>query len=81
MQVKPKPDHDLHNPKRKAVAPPICDTEPSASGFSKKAKEEWKCALCQVSATSEMSFQKHLDGKKHKAKEASLTTQMIGKSA
>ncbi|KAK1281834.1 hypothetical protein QJS10_CPB22g00779 [Acorus calamus] len=35
-------------------------------------KKEWSCALCQVSATSQEGLKEHLQGKKHKAKEALL---------
>ncbi|XXG58638.1 hypothetical protein AAC387_Pa04g0902 [Persea americana] len=35
-------------------------------------KKEWSCALCQVSTTSEQHLNKHLQGKKHKAKEGAL---------
>ncbi|XP_051131558.1 uncharacterized protein LOC127251749 [Andrographis paniculata] len=40
--------------------------------LKKKAKAEWSCAICQVSATSERALNEHLEGKKHKAKEAKL---------
>lgn len=34
--------------------------------------QKWHCSLCQVSATSEELLKSHLQGKKHKAKEARL---------
>lgn len=40
--------------------------------MSLKKPKEWSCALCQVSATSERGLNEHLQGKRHKAKEARL---------
>ncbi|XP_021758030.1 cilia- and flagella-associated protein 251-like isoform X2 [Chenopodium quinoa] len=34
--------------------------------------KKWECSLCQISATSEILLHSHLQGKKHKAKEARL---------
>ncbi|XP_057958429.1 uncharacterized protein LOC131151199 [Malania oleifera] len=39
---------------------------------SKKSQKEWSCAICRVSATSERGLNDHLQGRKHKAKEALL---------
>ncbi|XP_021679639.2 uncharacterized protein LOC110664323 [Hevea brasiliensis] len=36
--------------------------------ISKKVQKEWSCSLCLVSTTSEKCLNKHLRGKKHKAK-------------
>ncbi|XP_011079388.1 uncharacterized protein LOC105162910 isoform X1 [Sesamum indicum] len=67
-----KHDDNISGSKRKAVTP-LGATEDSSIGISKKkAKEEWSCALCQVSATSEQVLNEHLQGKKHKLKEAAL---------
>ncbi|KAL6558153.1 hypothetical protein OROMI_018503 [Orobanche minor] len=67
-----KPDEDISGSKRKAVAPPaVLDSSelPSNSRiFTKKVKEEWCCAICQVSTTSEQALKDHLKGKKHKSK-------------
>lgn len=79
LQPRPKSIPDLHCAKRKAVTPAISDNEPSASGLRKKAKKEWKCTLCQINATSQKHLNKHMRGKKHKAKEAAEGTLMIGK--
>ncbi|CAL5199448.1 unnamed protein product [Lathyrus oleraceus] len=65
-----KPDPDLFNAKRKATAPPVSENEPFAFSLKKKSKEEWSCALCEVKATSESGLNAHLNGKKHKAREA-----------
>ncbi|GLT60581.1 hypothetical protein SLA2020_333420 [Shorea laevis] len=35
----------------------------------KKVQKEWSCALCLISTSSENCLKKHLQGKKHKAKE------------
>ncbi|KAL0404190.1 UNVERIFIED_CONTAM: hypothetical protein Sradi_2059800 [Sesamum radiatum] len=60
------PYQNISGSKRKAATPP-------SDGISrKKAKEEWSCALCRVSATSELALNAHLGGKKHKSKEAAL---------
>ncbi|XP_059454459.1 uncharacterized protein LOC132184738 isoform X2 [Corylus avellana] len=77
-----KPDPNLSGTKRKAVTPPAGSTsELPPFGLKKRPKEEWSCALCQVSATSERGFNEHLQGKKHKAKEARLRAQTMGKIA
>lgn len=77
-----KPDPNLSGTKRKAVTPPAGSTsELPPFGLKKRPKEEWSCALCQVSATSERGFNEHLQGKKHKAKEARLIAQTMGKIA
>jgi len=46
--------------------------EPSAISLNKNLKEEWSCELCRIKATSENGLNDHLNGKKHKAKEARL---------
>ncbi|CAK8564289.1 unnamed protein product [Lathyrus sativus] len=65
-----KPDPELFNAKRKATTPPVSKNEPLAFSLKKKSKEEWSCALCEVKATSESGLNAHLNGKKHKAREA-----------
>ncbi|KAG8095050.1 hypothetical protein GUJ93_ZPchr0012g19745 [Zizania palustris] len=50
--------------KRKADAIPAT----TGSGKVKKPAQDWSCALCQVSATSEAGLNDHLHGKRHKAK-------------
>ncbi|KAF7154670.1 hypothetical protein RHSIM_Rhsim01G0028100 [Rhododendron simsii] len=84
-EVKPtseaKPEGSTSGTKRKAATPPtVCATEPPSVGPKKKRKEEWSCAICQVSATSERGLNEHLQGKKHKSKEAGLITQKAGKN-
>ncbi|XP_040381536.1 uncharacterized protein LOC102716791 isoform X2 [Oryza brachyantha] len=46
------------------------DAIPATTGPVKvqKPAQDWSCALCQVSATSEAALNEHLEGKKHKAK-------------
>ncbi|MED6107340.1 hypothetical protein PIB30_012989 [Stylosanthes scabra] len=67
-----KPNPDLHSRKRKAVIPSLDE--------HRKPKEEFSCALCRVSAPNQGIFNAHLQGKKHKAKEASLRKQNNAKS-
>ncbi|TMW84260.1 hypothetical protein EJD97_025520 [Solanum chilense] len=68
--------------KRKAVTPPVkvASQPPSSSVPNKNGKEDWSCALCQVSATCERGLNDHLQGKKHKSKEAALREQRFGKN-
>ncbi|CAL5199444.1 unnamed protein product [Lathyrus oleraceus] len=65
-----KPDPNLFNAKRKATTPLVSEIEPLAFSSKKKSKEEWSCALCEIKATSESGLNAHLNGKKHKAREA-----------
>ncbi|KAF5749502.1 hypothetical protein HS088_TW04G01471 [Tripterygium wilfordii] len=74
-----KPDQNLAGTKRKAVTPPVAGAgDFPFAGLGKKPKEELSCALCQVSATSEKGLNDHLQGKKHKAKEATLIKRNVG---
>ncbi|MFS7981833.1 putative deoxyribodipyrimidine photo-lyase transcription factor C2H2 family [Helianthus anomalus] len=58
--------------KRKAPLP-SSPTVASSSGIcSKKVTEEWRCAVCDISATCERALHDHLEGKKHLAKIESL---------
>lgn len=73
-----KPDPNLCGAKRKAVKPAAEGVgELPFAGIKKKPKEEWSCALCQVSATSERGLNEHLQGRRHKAKEAGLRAQKM----
>ncbi|XP_043707746.1 uncharacterized protein LOC122657056 isoform X2 [Telopea speciosissima] len=60
--------------KRKVLEPPsaIIGAGQLPSAGSKKKPQEWSCALCQVTATSEKGLNDHVQGRKHKAKEAAL---------
>lgn len=49
--------------------------ESEYSNLKKKAKKEWSCNICQVSASSERGLNEHLQGKKHKTKEAAPRAQ------
>ncbi|KAL0286168.1 UNVERIFIED_CONTAM: hypothetical protein Scaly_2797900 [Sesamum calycinum] len=82
VSLEAKHDDNISGSKRKAVTLLGVDaTEHSSIGISKKkAKEEWSCALCQVSATSERVLNEHLQGKKHKLKEAALKAERVGKN-
>ncbi|KAK8953186.1 hypothetical protein KSP40_PGU010267 [Platanthera guangdongensis] len=42
-------------------------------------KKQWGCALCQVHTTCENTLKAHLEGKKHKAKEASIASMSISR--
>ncbi|EEF33001.1 hypothetical protein RCOM_0623850 [Ricinus communis] len=76
-----KPDPNLFGVKRKAATPPVGGThELPCTVLKKKPKEEWSCALCRVSATSEQGLNNHLRGKKHKAKEARLRANKMAKT-
>ncbi|KAJ6406957.1 hypothetical protein OIU84_010466 [Salix udensis] len=75
-----KPDPNLCGAKRKAVTPSTGVGELPFAGIKKKPKEEWSCALCQVSATSERGLSEHLQGRRHKAKEAELRAQKMPKN-
>ncbi|KAL0451376.1 UNVERIFIED_CONTAM: hypothetical protein Slati_1115700 [Sesamum latifolium] len=83
-EVKPAdPDQNISGSKRKAATPPSglgAIEFPSDSVLRKKAKEEWSCALCRVSATSELALKEHLGGKKHKSNEAALRAQNAAKN-
>ncbi|XP_043696277.1 uncharacterized protein LOC122646739 [Telopea speciosissima] len=60
--------------KRKVVEPPPAMAGVGELSFvgSKKKLQEWSCALCHVTATSEKGLNDHLQGRKHKAKEEAL---------
>lgn len=75
------PNTNLSGAKRKPVTPPTSGpNEVLINSKNKKPKEEWSCAICQVSATSEHILNEHLQGRKHKAKEAGLRAQKEGKN-
>lgn len=75
-----KPDPALSGLKRKeATLPTVSSNELHPFGIKKKPKEEWSCAICQVSATSEKVLNQHIQGRKHKAKEAKLRAEKVGK--
>ncbi|KAK1395860.1 Zinc finger, U1-type [Heracleum sosnowskyi] len=69
-----KPDANHPGKKRKNMSSPI----EGPSEVTKKLTKEWTCALCQVSATSELGLEDHLKGKKHKSKQAGQKAGMIG---
>ncbi|CAI9783052.1 unnamed protein product [Fraxinus pennsylvanica] len=77
-----KPHEYIPGEKRKAATSSVVDDgeHQSAAVSRKKTKEEWSCALCQVSATSEQALKDHMQGKKHKSKEAALRAQRAGKN-
>ncbi|KAM0021069.1 putative deoxyribodipyrimidine photo-lyase transcription factor C2H2 family [Helianthus debilis subsp. tardiflorus] len=75
-------DESLSGTKRKSTTPVSEGSSqpgPRGSGRSgKKVKEEWSCAICQVSTTSERALIQHVQGKKHQVKEAALVAQKTG---
>ncbi|EXB24584.1 hypothetical protein L484_004173 [Morus notabilis] len=76
-----KPEPNLSRVKRKALEPPTLDSDELCPfGLKKKPKEELSCALCHVSATGEKALNIHLQGKKHKRKEAALRNQKMRKN-
>ncbi|KAK7291946.1 hypothetical protein RIF29_07517 [Crotalaria pallida] len=76
-----KPDGKRYDAKRKALSAPDVDgSNHLPSGLRKKPKEEWSCAVCHVSATSEKGLKEHLQGKKHTAKEKRLRRRKLAKS-
>ncbi|GFY85727.1 hypothetical protein Acr_04g0004650 [Actinidia rufa] len=81
MKPEAKPEANLSGTKRKAVTPPTAGaSELPSVGSKKKSKDEWSCAICQVSATSVHGLNEHLQGKKHKSCEAGLRAQRTGKN-
>ncbi|XP_020231266.1 uncharacterized protein LOC109811839 [Cajanus cajan] len=77
-----KPDVVPHEAKRKAVTPLLIDDIEKHSSFSfqmiQPSDAYWSCSLCQITTTSERNLEDHRQGKKHKAKEASMSTPKIG---
>lgn len=66
--------------KRKAT-PTVSEGSSETRGDGSKKKQvtvEWSCAVCQVSATSERGLNEHVEGKKHKVKEAALIASKTG---
>lgn len=70
---------DVNAVKRKLEASFRVDDKHSESSLEKKTKKDWSCALCHIVTTSEKGLNDHLQGKKHKMKEASRTP-TIGKN-
>ncbi|KAK4415185.1 hypothetical protein Salat_2625700 [Sesamum alatum] len=73
-------DENTSGSKRKVATPPWRPEFRPDGMLRKKAKEEWSCALCQVSATTELPVNQHLHGNKHKSKEAAFIPQMAAKN-
>ncbi|PIN17661.1 hypothetical protein CDL12_09694 [Handroanthus impetiginosus] len=68
-----KLDENISGSERSIVTPPPkrdVNKFPSDGVSKKKAKVEWSCGLCQVHGNNECVLNQHLQGKKHKAKEA-----------
>ncbi|OAY46888.2 uncharacterized protein LOC110618338 isoform X2 [Manihot esculenta] len=77
-----KPNPNLCGAKRKAETPPEGGSGGLPDADLKKIpKEEWSCALCQVSATSERGLNEHLHGKRHKARLARLRADKMVKNS
>lgn len=76
-----KPDSNLSVTKRKALTPPTVGLgELPSIAPKKKLKEDWICSICEISTTSDLALSEHLEGKKHKAKEARLRAQSTGQN-
>ncbi|KAK4377225.1 hypothetical protein RND71_003521 [Anisodus tanguticus] len=74
--IQAKPDTTFSGAKRKAITPiQEVAEKPSLSSAPKKNVNEWRCAVCQVSATNQDGLNNHFQGKKHKRKEATLREQ------
>ncbi|XP_074365869.1 uncharacterized protein LOC141706888 isoform X2 [Apium graveolens] len=69
-----EPEAEHPGKKRKDMSSPV----EGSSGVTKKLTKDWSCALCQISATSELGLQDHLKGKKHKSKQAGQKVGIIG---
>ncbi|KAI3790390.1 hypothetical protein L2E82_03391 [Cichorium intybus] len=54
--------------------------KPSSQAPGGATTDEWSCALCKVSVTSERDLHDHLAGKKHQAKAAGLRGNHAGKT-
>ncbi|KAJ1439445.1 Zinc finger C2H2 superfamily [Sesbania bispinosa] len=80
IPLQAKPDPNQYDSKKKAATPTVYGSKQSPLALKKKPKEEWSCALCQISATNAKGLNEHLLGRKHKAKEAPLSTQKIGRA-
>ena len=79
MQAKPDPNHVI-GAKRK-TPPPAGELPLPLISLKKKPNEEWSCAICQVSVTSEKGLTEHIQGRKHKANEARLKAQRMEKNS
>lgn len=77
LQEKPDPVAFAEKPK---VSPSISTNDIQPFHLKKSTVDEWSCALCQVTVASERTFNYHLNGKKHKRKEAGLMAQKAKKS-
>ncbi|OMO61717.1 Zinc finger, U1-type [Corchorus capsularis] len=79
--AKPDPNRVVGT-KRKT--PPLTDAgelhRPLIS-LKNKHRNEWSCAICQVSATCEKGLTEHLQGRKHKAREAKLKAEAMEKNS
>lgn len=57
--------------KRKAETLDMLSNSKKTSTANRNSQKKWQCSLCGISATSEKGLNDHLEGKKHKNKEAS----------
>ncbi|CAI9098800.1 OLC1v1035507C1 [Oldenlandia corymbosa var. corymbosa] len=67
-----KPGADLSGMKRKAVSPVEVSAKQLFNVKNTKRNGVWSCDICEVSTTSERALNEHIQGKKHKSKEAAL---------
>ncbi|KAI3811332.1 hypothetical protein L1987_21053 [Smallanthus sonchifolius] len=75
-----KPNDETVSGTKRKLAPPVSEGSSQRGSYrlKKKVREEWSCAICQVSTTSERGLAEHLKGKKHRAKEVALVAQKTG---
>ncbi|KAL6221543.1 hypothetical protein ACLB2K_004939 [Fragaria x ananassa] len=78
-----KPNPDLSGLKRKKLPSEGANEIYQYTVKKKKKipKEEWSCALCQVTVIDEKTFEGHLNGKRHKASEKRLGAEILVKSS
>lgn len=70
-----KPDPNISGVKRKVETPASTSGQLPFTNMKKKPKQEWSCAVCEVKATCEKGLNDHIQGRKHKAKEARMKRQ------
>ncbi|GER27780.1 zinc finger RNA-binding protein [Striga asiatica] len=71
QNVKGKVDEKKSGVKRKSV---------SQVSSGKKPKEYWNCSICHINCTGKRPLDNHIQGRKHKVKEAALRDKKAGKN-
>ncbi|XWS26237.1 hypothetical protein CRYUN_Cryun26dG0014300 [Craigia yunnanensis] len=81
IMAKPNPNYVV-GAKRKTPPPAGAGELPlPLISLKRKPNEEWSCAICQVSVTSEKGLTEHIQGRKHKVNEARLKAQRMEKNS